>query len=241
MTLYTDLLLYASDSLSIVEQTRGTPNPAYGCELKWFKLLVGGEPMVGKIAILLGMCGILIAPPTLATTSSPSPAPSELKFAICAPISTGIPEKIAAEQCPKQMRPLGLGPIVHAKTRPKFLNPNLKNRFLSAQTAAHALGFEVSVRSGWRSWNTQAQLYQKALREYKNARIARRWVLPPERSMHVWGVALDVHFGSPKAKTWFRWHSNKFGLCRTYQNEWWHYEPVISPGEKCPAMKPFAK
>jgi LAS superfamily LD-carboxypeptidase LdcB len=121
------------------------------------------------------------------------------------------------------------------------MHPHLKNRFLAAQIAAHKLGFRLSVRSGWRSWQTQSRLYQNALTKYKSVRVANRWVLPPEKSMHVWGVAIDIHFGSPAARNWFRWNSSHFGLCRTYQNEWWHFEPVISPGQKCPAMQPFAK
>lgn len=139
------------------------------------------------------------------------------------------------------MYTLGRGPVLHGDQRPKVIHPHLKNRFLAAQTAAKNLGFNISVRSGWRSWNTQATLYRAALAKYKSERVARRWVLPPERSMHVWGVAIDVQFATPAAKNWFRWNSPHFGLCRTYKNEWWHFEPVISPGAKCPAMQPYAQ
>ena len=197
--------------------------------------------MVNKHAILLGMCVIFVASPALATTASPTPSPEGEIISICAPKTTGIPEKIHEAKCPLDMLTLGRGPVVHTTERPKVMHPHLKNRFLAAQTAAKNLGFKLSVRSGWRSWQTQSHLYQNALIEYKSARVAIRWVLPPEKSMHVWGVALDIHFASPAAKNWFRWNSNHFGLCRTYQNEWWHFEPVISPGQKCPAMQPFAK
>jgi len=201
--------------------------------------------MVKKSAFLLGICAILVASPSWASSvspsASPSPSPSAIAISLCAPISTGIPRKIEAPKCPHGTRTLGLGPVVHAATRPQAIHPHLRNRYLAAQTVGKDLGYKISVRSGWRSWETQARLYQNALTKYKSAQIASRWVLPPQKSMHVWGVALDIQFGSSKAKTWFRWHSNRFGLCRTYQNEWWHYEPIISPGEKCPAMKPYAR
>jgi len=197
--------------------------------------------MAIKRALLFSMCGMLMASPALAIPVSPSPSPTQPPVSVCAPITTGIPQKVQEPNCPRDMRTLGRGPLVHGTERTKGIHPHLLNRFLSAQTAARNLGFTVRIHSGWRSWDTQALLYENALVKYKSASVASRWVLPPEKSMHVWGVALDLHFGSSKAQNWFRWNSNHFGLCRTYQNEWWHYEPVISPGEKCPPMQPFAK
>ena len=118
--------------------------------------------------------------------------------------------------------------------------PQLRSRFIAARTVARDLGFRISIRSGWRSWSVQQSMYERALSQYGDPKIASRWVLPPDKSMHVWGVAIDVHFASPQARNWFRWNSNRFGLCRIYQNEWWHYEPTISPGAKCAPLKPFA-
>ena len=201
--------------------------------------------MFKKLSCLLSILSILICAPAWANSSSPTPSPSpsasNSAFSFCAPFSTGIPQKVKAPKCPRSMRALGQGPIIHGTKRPGALDPTMRNRFLAAQTAGLALGHKISVRSGWRSWSTQDRLYQNALIKYGSARIASRWVLPPEKSMHVWGLALDIQFASPEAKTWFRWHSNRFGLCRTYENEWWHFEPVVAPGKKCPALKPFAK
>ncbi|NBU32585.1 MAG: hypothetical protein EBS36_05400 [Actinobacteria bacterium] len=194
--------------------------------------------------LLIAMTFCLIATaPVSAQTPSPTPSPSGPVSAplVCAPIATGIPEKVSEVKCPKGTLNLGRGPIKHGDQRPAKINQMLRNRFVAARTAAKQLGHSIGIRSGWRSWDTQEQMYQKALRQYKDPKIASRWVLPPEKSMHVWGVAIDVHFSSPQAKTWFRWNSDTFGLCRTYKNEWWHFEPIIAPGEKCPPMKPFAK
>jgi len=194
-----------------------------------------------KYTFLLSLCAILVGSPALANTPAPSASPNDTAVSICAPITTGIPQKVPEIKCPAGMRTLGRGRILHGSVRPSAIHPHLRSRFLAAQTTAANLGFKISVRSGWRSWETQSRLYQNALAKYGAARIASRWVLPPEKSMHVWGVALDVQFGSTAAQNWFRWNSNHFGLCRPYKNEWWHYEPVISPGDKCPPMQPFAK
>ena len=194
-----------------------------------------------KHAFLLVTCAMLVTSPAVATTPVPSPSPTQTVVSICAPIATGIPQKVPEPKCPQDMRTLGRGPVVHGTTRPKAIHPHLKSRFLTAQTAAANLGFKISVHSGWRSWETQSRLYQNALTKYKSPKVASRWVLPPDKSMHVWGVALDLHFDNAAAQNWFRWNSNHFGLCRTYKNEWWHFEPVISPGDKCPPMQPFAK
>lgn len=181
--------------------------------------------------------------PSSSPSSSPSPSnsPSVRYRLMCAPIPTGLPKQTKLNECPKGQLSLGRGPIVHGLTRPNAINPILRNRFISARTAARNLGFKISIRSGWRSWKLQQSMYERALRQYGDAKTASRWVLPPERSMHVWGVAIDVQFNSPEAKNWFRWNSYRFGLCRPYKNEWWHYEPTISPGGTCPAMLPYAK
>ena len=195
---------------------------------------------------LIGLCcmGFILASTGLALAQSPSPSPSGSALVqyqlVCAPIKTGIPEKTQEPQCPKGKLDLGRGPILHSGKRPSQLHPLLRNRFIAARTVARDLGYRLSIRSGWRSWEVQQAMYQRALSQYGNAETASRWVLPPEKSMHVWGVAVDVQFSSVEARNWFRWNSARFGLCRIYKNEWWHYEPTISPGGKCAPLKPFA-
>jgi D-alanyl-D-alanine dipeptidase len=31
----------------------------------------------------------------------------------------------------------------------------------------------------------------------------------------------------------------RFGLCRRYENEWWHFEPLVAPGTQCPALEEY--
>jgi hypothetical protein len=60
-------------------------------------------------------------------------------------------------------------------------------------------------------------------------------------SHHPWGVAIDVNYpDEPVGAGWLEVNGSKFGLCRVFENEWWHFEPVIAPGWKCPALAPDA-
>ena len=119
------------------------------------------------------------------------------------------------------------------------IGPVLSRALGKAQTAARAAGLNLQVTSGFRSPATQQRLYDKAIVKYGSAEKARRWVLPPAESAHVKGLAVDV--GPRAAAKWLEKHGVRYGLCRRYANEWWHFErlaPAI--GQKCPALEPFA-
>lgn len=57
-------------------------------------------------------------------------------------------------------------------------------------------------------------------------------VATPSTSEHVTGDAVDV--GPTEAAYWMDRYSERFGLCRTYANEVWHYE--LRAGRACPEM-----
>jgi len=192
------------------------------------------------VTLLLGFT--LLVPPVYAQSLSPSPSPSQTstQSRVCADKGTGIPRKSLAANCPTGSWDLGTLPVLHGTVRPTKINPTLLNRYRAAKQSAASQGLVITLTSGWRSWAQQSRIFQVAVRKYGSVALASHWALPPERSNHVWGVAIDLHFGSARAKTWFTWHSAQFGLCRLYKNEWWHYEPVIAPGGVCPAMTPYA-
>ena len=100
-------------------------------------------------------------------------------------------------------------------------------------------GVELHVTSGWRSRAEQQQLFEAAVATYGSAAKARRWVLPPGESEHVRGGAVDV--GPPAAAAWLEQHGVRYGLCRRYANEPWHFE-LLAPakGQPCPALQPHA-
>ena len=108
--------------------------------------------------------------------------------------------------------------------------------FERAFAAARSAGLVPQVRSAWRSRQYQQVLFDRAVATYGSKAEAGRWVLTPLRSAHVKGYAVDVH---PAAvASWLEEHGSAYGLCRTYDNEWWHFEYVAST--TCPARRPDA-
>ena len=138
-------------------------------------------------------------------------------------------------------QPLGETEIVEGTDRPEEINPLVLARFLSAQAAAKELGIELSIDSGYRSPEKQNYLYQRAIKTYKSADEAIKWVLPSDLSRHPWGLALDVNLNHDKSgASWLESNGATFGLCRVYVNEWWHFEPLTAPGGICPPLLPDA-
>ncbi|QIS19812.1 M15 family metallopeptidase [Nocardia terpenica] len=107
-----------------------------------------------------------------------------------------------------------------------------------AEREAHEQGVPLSITSGYRSPEEQERLWEDGIRTYGGADAARRWVLPPNESTHVQGRAIDV--GPQQGAQWLEANGNRWGLCRTYDNEWWHFELATLPGAPCPSRLPDA-
>jgi LAS superfamily LD-carboxypeptidase LdcB len=143
--------------------------------------------------------------------------------------------------CEKTELSLGAGAISRSLIRPTEIDKQLLNRFKAAQAAAKKDGQVIYIVSGFRSLSRQKTLFANAVRKYGSAAQASKWVAPPLISHHPWGVAIDVNYpDEPVGAGWLEIHGSKFGLCRVFENEWWHFEPVIAPGWKCPALVPDA-
>ena len=143
--------------------------------------------------------------------------------------------------CEKTELSLGAGAISRSLIRPDTLDKQLMNRFKAAQAAAKKDGQALYIASGFRSLDRQKVLFAQAVRKYGSANEASKWVSPPFISHHPWGVAIDVNYpNEPVGAGWLEVNGSKFGLCRVFENEWWHFEPVIAPGWKCPALVPDA-
>ncbi|MFM9377920.1 M15 family metallopeptidase [Gordonia sp. VNK21] len=101
-----------------------------------------------------------------------------------------------------------------------------------ASRDAKADGVPLSITSGKRSRAEQAALWRDGLATYGSPGQARRWVLPPGESTHVTGEAIDV--GPRSGARWLQRHGSRYGLCRAFDNEWWHFELLTLPGTACP-------
>ena len=102
------------------------------------------------------------------------------------------------------------------------LDAGLLNALRRAASDAAGIGVELFVDSGWRSAAYQQRLLDDAVSKYGSEREAARWVATPSTSAHVSGHAVDI--GPSAAAAWLSEHGAAYGLCRTYDNEPWHYE-----------------
>lgn len=116
------------------------------------------------------------------------------------------------------------------------VDPELARRFVVARSEAAAQGVSLSVTSGRRTADEQQALVDDAVQRYGSLAEASRWVLPPETSAHVKGLALDV--GGAEGAAWLEAHGAELGLCRTYANEAWHFELLPEGLTSCPEMAP---
>lgn len=188
-----------------------------------------------KIKILLSLTLLMSL-----VVSTPATAADAIDF--CGNLKTGAVTAITEGVCAAPLVSLGAAPLTRAESRPKAIDPTMKNRFLVAKAAAKKKKYVLGITSGWRSLKKQQALFDRAVRRNGSVAEATKWVLPPEKSNHPWGLALDVNYGSGsrKATQWLEKNGYKFGLCRRYKNEWWHFEPLVAPGTKCPAMEDYA-
>lgn len=118
------------------------------------------------------------------------------------------------------------------------LAPGLLIAVQQAATAAAADGVTMTITSGWRSPAFQQQLLDDAIATYGSFDAARQYVQTPEHSKHVLGQAVDL--GGPAADQWLMVNGTRFGLCRTYSNEPWHFELTADPVGNCPPLLPTA-
>jgi D-alanyl-D-alanine carboxypeptidase len=195
---------------------------------------------VGQIKLVVGALVV-----TLLMSASPAVATEAPIIDFCAKKTTGKVRAITEGSCKASERSLGASPIVRGETHPTELNPQFKARFEAAKAAAKKKGHNLAITSGYRSLERQEMLYQRAIKRHGSAEEASKWVLPPEKSNHPWGIAIDINYGvggtkGKKAAAWLEKNGYQYGLCRRYENEWWHFEPMVTPGEKCPQMEPYA-
>ncbi|RPA66332.1 peptidase M15 [Gordonia oryzae] len=129
-------------------------------------------------------------------------------------------------------------PHALADERTGGLDPVLGTAYAQASAAARADGVPLHITSGARTPAQQQQLWDEAIATYGSPAQARRWTLPPSESTHVGGHAIDV--GPRAGARWLQVNGSRWGLCRTFDNEWWHFEVATIAGAQCPPAWPDA-
>ena len=142
--------------------------------------------------------------------------------------------------CPSPLISLGGSALTESATvtgEVIEIHPLLAARFAAAESAAAREGINLYITSGFRNQARQEFLFANAIKKYGNETEAAKWVLPAHFSHHPQGLAIDVNYPKdPAGARWLEENGARFGLCRVYANEWWHFEGVIAPGGSCPAM-----
>jgi D-alanyl-D-alanine carboxypeptidase len=127
----------------------------------------------------------------------------------------------------------------YVNEKPEGLRPDVLAAWRRLRTEAEKNGVQLCVQDGKRSVGQQEGEFTEAVRRFGTPELAARYVLPPEKSMHVKGIAVDVQ---PLASAgWVEEHGGALGWCRRYENEEWHFEfhrDYVTDG--CPALLPSA-
>ncbi|MGO1050548.1 D-alanyl-D-alanine carboxypeptidase family protein [Crossiella sp. CA198] len=98
-------------------------------------------------------------------------------------------------------------------------------------------GLTLCVHDGKRSAAAQQAEFDAAVALHGSAAKARQFVLPPGKSLHVQGLAVDVQ-PRPSA-AWLERTKGEFGWCRRYANEPWHFEfDARYKTQGCPELLP---
>ncbi|MEY9891757.1 hypothetical protein ABIA35_005767 [Catenulispora sp. MAP12-49] len=109
--------------------------------------------------------------------------------------------------------------------------------FLSAQKDAKAAGLGFVLNSGYRSAAYQQRVFDCWVKQLGSPQAARQYALPPNESAHVQGYAMDI--APPSAASWLEASQGKYGLCRRYADETWHFEyQARYKTQGCPALLP---
>ena len=147
--------------------------------------------------------------------------------------STGRLAPVVTDRIPAPTTSLALSAAVPGTTN---MQVSAAAAFEDAFADARAAGLAPEIRSAWRSEQWQQLLFDRAVSRYGSASEASKWVLSPVRSAHVKGYAIDVH--PQVAAAWLQEHGPARGICRTYDNEWWHFEYLATT--TCPPRQPTA-
>lgn len=201
---------------------------------------VANRHFAAAIVLLPLLAGVFI----FISTGSISDEPNIPEILTCFDESSASIRVTTDIRCPEPLVSLGSGALSESATATGLVNeihPLLQSRFKAAQLSAAREGVNLFLTSGFRSEERQATLFADAVKKYGSETEAAKWVLPPKNSHHPDGLAIDVNYPGDRAGAkWLEVNGDRFGLCRVYANEWWHFEGVIAPGGDCPKMAPNA-
>jgi len=105
-----------------------------------------------------------------------------------------------------------------------YVTQETKTAFMAMAEASANDGVFFQVRSGFRSYSYQAQIFARRMGENKSFDDVARFVAPPGYSEHMLGTALDLvtdtaPFAESKAYKWLKINAGKFGFTESYPKD----------------------
>ncbi len=202
-------------------------------------------------AALLGGCavqrpatpGATAGSPSPTPTGTPSPAAATPSEATPSPTATSASASATASKAPSAApaaEPFTVNGIVlvnrdHPLLRsyvpelvgsePQRLTRDAKAAMTKLIAGADADGLYLTIRSGYRSWDTQKEIFDKALVDNDEV-TARRYFAEPGKSEHQTGLAADLWDGVNRGTAftalpqaaWLAKHCTEFGFILRYPN-----------------------
>jgi hypothetical protein len=205
------------------------------------------QNLVFLLAVLVpAIVGVGMLSANTTHPASPNPTVEIISYSKtqCINLTSLLVFTLTDSECPSDSLDLGDAPLTESRTATGDvveIHPLLSTRFTAAQSFAREDGVILTVTSGYRSFWRQQMLFDREVEIRGSETEAAKWVLPPQFSHHPLGLAIDVNYPYGRSEAlWLETNGSRFGLCRVYANEWWHFEGVIAPGGICPALAPNA-
>jgi LAS superfamily LD-carboxypeptidase LdcB len=176
------------------------------------------------------------APGSAAPQTLSSAALSSVEAAVAAaaaaagtdPADPDTPGEDGGARCP--------GNEQYAAEQPTGMRADVAAAWLAVAAAGESQRITMCLADGKRSRAQQQATYDDYVTQFGKA-MADQYVLPPDKSAHVLGSAVDVQ--PYAAYTWLEGTAGKLGFCRIYDNEAWHFEyDAAFPDDGCPARLP---
>lgn len=167
-------------------------------------------------------------PGTPSTGDLIAAATSEAAAAGVAPANPDTPGPDSGPPCPANSK--------YVNEKPTGLRTDVIAAWQKAVSTAADQGITLCLNDGKRSRGQQQAQYQEYVEEY-GTKVANELVLPPNKSAHVIGIAVDVQ--PADGYQWLQATAGSLGFCRIYDNEPWHFE--FNPAYRsdgCPARLP---
>lgn len=198
----------------------------------------------GFAITVLALTCISIALAQVTSLEGDSEIESNSRAISCFNETTEVTETFTTMNCPENWVSLGEFAITRSDesaTAQELVHPILEIRFRAARAAASAEGVDLYITSGFRTIERQDYLFAQEVVLRGSESEAAKWVLPGRYSHHPKGLALDINYpNDPTGAKWLEQNGYRFGLCRVYENEWWHFEAATAPGLSCPPLAPNA-